>query len=52
MPVGGKPVLRANIVYRGAEVPAGKDRVRFEFRLPPAARRAAAFANVMHRAEE
>jgi uncharacterized membrane protein YfhO len=32
--VDGKPqpILRANLLFRGVEVPAGKHRVEFEFR--------------------
>jgi hypothetical protein len=47
-----KPVLRANILFRGVEVPAGRHMIRFVFHPLSVNNLAAALSNVMHRAEE
>ncbi len=45
-------LLKANILFRGVEIPAGRHRIDFDFRPLSFANLSAAVSNVLHRANE
>ncbi|VFU07780.1 conserved membrane protein of unknown function [Methylocella tundrae] len=52
--VDGKPqpMLKANILFRGVEVPAGRHSIEFAFRPLSFANLSAAFSTILHKTEE